>query len=127
MHEQRKDSRVPLRLELRWDGYSGRIPAVTSDISLGGCYVESLTPVTIGEILYFDFRPATSESLRLQGPVLYRHQNIGFGVRFTDLNARQERLKLILLSSPGNETRSLPGPILASPPHNTTTKPVCSG
>jgi hypothetical protein len=42
MREQRKDLRVPLRLEVRWNGFSGNLPAVTSDVSLGGCYIESL-------------------------------------------------------------------------------------
>ncbi len=104
MHEQRKDLRVPLRLEVRWNGFSGGAPAVTSDISLGGCYIESLYPVTIGDILDFDFRPATTGTLRLQGQVLYGHQNIGFGVRFTDLNARQQVLELLLPFGARNES-----------------------
>lgn len=108
MYEQRKDLRVPLRLEVRWNGFSGGTPAVTSDISLGGCYIESLYPVTIGDILDFDFRPATSKALRLRGQVLYSHQNIGFGVRFTDLNARQQVLELLVPSGRANESCTLP-------------------
>ena len=107
MYEQRKDLRVPLRLEVRWNGFSGRNAAITSDISLGGCYIESLYPVTIGDILDFDFRPATTEAVRLSGQVLYSHQNIGFGVRFMDLKARQQILQLLMSSAPANQSGNL--------------------
>lgn len=107
MQEQRKDLRVPLRLEVRWNGFSGGAPAVTSDISFGGCYIESLAPVSIGDILDFDFQPTTSETLRLRGQVLYGHQNIGFGVRFTDVNARLRILELLLPFGAGNEACQL--------------------
>ena len=107
MREQRKDLRVPLRLEVRWDGFSGSTAAVTSDVSLGGCYIESLSPVTVGDILDFDFQSTTNESMHLQGQVLYSHQNIGFGVRFTDLNARQQMLELLLPFGAGNESCKL--------------------
>ena len=100
MQEQRKDLRVPIRLEVRWDGFSGAVPAITSDISLGGCYIESLYPVTMGDILDFEFRPSTLAALQVQGQVLYSHPNIGFGVRFTDLRARQQILELLIPRAP---------------------------
>jgi hypothetical protein len=108
MYEQRKDLRMPLRLEVRWNGFSGGSSAVTSDISLGGCYIESLHPVAIGDILDFDFRPATSEALRLRGQVLYSHQNIGFGVRFMDFKSRQQILEVLMPSPPASESCNLP-------------------
>jgi hypothetical protein len=100
MEEQRKDFRVPIRLEVRWNGFSGGIPPITSDISLGGCYIESLFPVIIGDTLDFEFQPSTTRTLQVRGQILYRHPNIGFGVRFTDLNARQQILELIMPSAP---------------------------
>lgn len=108
MYEQRKDLRVPIRLEVRWNGFSGGSSAVTSDISLGGCYIESLHPVTIGDVLDFDFRSATSGALRLQGQVLYSHQNIGFGVRFMDFKSRQQILKVLMGSAAANDPSNLP-------------------
>ena len=100
MQEQRKDLRVPIRLEVRWEGFSGAVPAITSDISMGGCYIESLSPVTMGDILDFEFRPSTKAALQVQGQVLYSQPNIGFGVRFTDLSARQQILDLLVLQRP---------------------------
>lgn len=108
MYEQRKDFRVPLRLEVRWDGYSGGKSAVTSDISLGGCYIESLCPVNIGDVLNLDFLPANTEALQLQGQVLYSHQNVGFGVRFMDLQARKQIRDLLTPSGLTVDSCNLP-------------------
>lgn len=108
MCEQRKDFRVPLRLEVRWDGFSGGKPAITSDISLGGCYIESLYPVNIGDILDLDFLPANTEALRLQGQVLYCHQNVGFGVVFVDLQARQQVRDLLTPSGLTGDSCNFP-------------------
>jgi hypothetical protein len=47
--EQRKDARVPVRLEVQWPGWPSSCPDVASDVSLGGCYVESLNPVKVGD------------------------------------------------------------------------------
>jgi hypothetical protein len=103
MRERRKDVRVPKRLEVRWNGFSSCMPAVTADISLGGCYVESLHPVNTGDLLCFDFARAANQSLRLHGQVLYRHPNIGFGVRFTDSNAGERILDLLRPSAQESE------------------------
>jgi hypothetical protein len=51
--------------------------------------------------------PASKESLQLQGQVLYQHQNIGFGVRFTESRARQQMLELLLPFGAGNESSKL--------------------
>jgi len=108
MYEQRRDLRMPLRLEVRWTGFSGGASAVTSDISLGGCYIESVHQVTIGDILDFDFLPTTGEPLRLRGEVLYSHQNIGFGVRFMEFQSRKQILDVLMPGALANKPCKLP-------------------
>ena len=92
--ERRNAERVPFPLEARWEGQSGRHTARISDISLGGCYIESLGQVTVGESVSFEVQLPTGRWMRLRGTVAYQHSNMAFGVQFNDLS----ELELNLLS-----------------------------
>jgi len=86
MAERRSHERVALRLEARWVGLSGKHTASLIDLSAGGCYVESLAPVSVGEAIRLEVRLPTERWMALQGEVIYHHPNLGFGVRFNDLS-----------------------------------------
>jgi len=89
MPDQRKEPRMPLRLEVQWNGCEERVPDVTTDISLSGCYVESLNSVSVGEVLTLGLRLPSSDTLPLLCEVRYQHPTIGFGLRFLDLSSSQ--------------------------------------
>jgi hypothetical protein len=89
MKEHRKDTRVPVRLEVQWDGSSRRYPDVTSDVSLGGCYVESLNPVTVGDVVNLELCMPSNRTLPFSGEVRYYHPTIGFGIKFLQLTKFQ--------------------------------------
>ncbi|HYK19396.1 MAG TPA: PilZ domain-containing protein [Pyrinomonadaceae bacterium] len=89
MREQRENPRIPLRLEVRWHGCETRTSDVTTDVSLGGCYVESLNPVAVGEVLTLGFRLPFSETLPVRCEVRYHQPTIGFGLKFLQLSAFQ--------------------------------------
>lgn len=86
MDERRITDRVPLSLEVRWDSLSGRRSARISDISLTGCYVESLGQVTLGEQVRLEMQTPTGRWITLSGEVVHHDPNIGFGVRFASLS-----------------------------------------
>jgi PilZ domain len=86
MPDQRIEPRLPLRLEVQWNGCEERIPDVTSDLSLGGCYVESLNPVTVGDVLILGLRLPFSDTLPGRCEVRYHQPTIGFGLKFLDLS-----------------------------------------
>jgi hypothetical protein len=95
--EHRKDTRVSVRLEVEWGGWPSRCPDVTSDVSLGGCYVESLNPVEVGEVLNLSLCLPSSKTLRFRGEVRYHQPTIGFGLRFLELSPiEQATLKALL-------------------------------
>ncbi len=98
MKEQRLHSRVPLRLEVRWNG-SHTQPGITTDISRGGCYIESIVQVAVGEVLRFEFKLAPGCSVEFEGEVCYVHHTIGFGVRFRYLTDVQLQTLLQLIDS----------------------------
>lgn len=99
MREQRRHPRVPLRMEVRWNGASNTRPGITSDVSQGGCYIESMVQPTVGEVLWFEFQLAPGLTMDLYGQVLYGHRNIGFGVRFGQLTNAQLKMLLRLIGS----------------------------
>jgi len=86
MPDQRREPRLSLRLEVQWNGCDERIPDVTSDVSLGGCYVESLNPVFVGEVLSLGLRLPFGDTLPLRCEVRYHQPTIGFGLKFLNLS-----------------------------------------
>jgi hypothetical protein len=90
--EQRREERVPLILDVRWEGLSGAYAARISDISLGGCYVESIGQVTVGEEVRFEVQLPTGRWMRLKGVVVHHLSHLGFGVEFTGLTMMERNL-----------------------------------
>jgi len=87
MSERRREERVPLSLEVRWESLSGRhASARISDISLSGCYVEALAQVTMREKVQLEVLLPTGRWLALRGHIVYIHPNMGFGLRFDELS-----------------------------------------
>lgn len=84
-NESRRYKRLPLILEVRLESLSGHHNARTGDISLGGCYIETLGTVKPGEHIGFDVQLPTGRWIRLGGEVVYYLSNMGFGVRFKDI------------------------------------------
>ncbi|MBV9958284.1 MAG: PilZ domain-containing protein [Acidobacteria bacterium] len=90
--ERRNHERVLLPLEVRWEGQSGRHTARISDISLGGCFIESLGQVSDGERIRFQIQMPTGNWMPLSGLVVYSYPNIGFGVRFREVSEAERDL-----------------------------------
>ena len=96
--EQRKDTRVPVRIEVEWaalpgrslDALSSRCPDVTSDVSLGGCYIESLNLVKVGQVLNLRLCLPSNKSLKFRGEVRYHQPTIGFGLKFLELSPSEQ-------------------------------------
>ncbi|HMF55705.1 MAG TPA: PilZ domain-containing protein [Pyrinomonadaceae bacterium] len=82
----RDNERAQLPLEVRWHGLSGKHAARTSDISMGGCYIESLAQVSVGERILFEIQLPSGRWIPLSGNVVHHHTGMGFGVRFSLLS-----------------------------------------
>ena len=91
-NERREGERVPLPLEARLESASGKHPVRISDISLNGCYIETLGQVSVGERVRFEIQVPTGQWMRLSGEVAYTHSNIGFGVRFVGLSDSKRKV-----------------------------------
>ena len=87
----REHERTTYLTETIIEASSGRHPARISDISTGGCYIDSIVEVTVGDPISFEINRSGDESLQFSGTVAYRLSGMGFGVKYAQLNAAQDR------------------------------------
>ena len=107
MDERRSRKRWDVSLDAVWDGKSGNYTARITDLSDGGCYMDSLSEVTIGEVLTLKLSLPNGEWLELRGEVAHHTPPVGFGVRFVNLSAEQlESLRNFI-----EHLRGLPRPV----------------
>ena len=97
--ERREESRKDISLEVRWEGGAGRHPARVTDLSLGGCYLDTLGGVTVGEIISLEIKLPSGEWLALRGTVAFHHPGLGFSVCFTFLTEDEEQQLAELINS----------------------------
>jgi hypothetical protein len=88
--ERREEERKEITLDVRWEGGAGRHPARISDLSLGGCYLDTLGGVEVGEVISLEIKLPSGEWLPLRGTVAFYHPGLGFSVCFTFLTDEEQ-------------------------------------
>lgn len=95
--ERRLTQRIKVNIRARWEGPRTRRDGTVTDISTAGCFiltedfgVEKREPVKVELLL-----PAGV--ITLWGHVIYKAEEIGFGVRFAPNNPEAERKRLEFL------------------------------
>jgi hypothetical protein len=81
----RKEERIAYLKEVELEFASGKRAARISDISMGGCYIDTIAQVPMGEVLTVQLSTVTGASLQFKGKVAYLLEGFGFGVEFTEL------------------------------------------
>jgi hypothetical protein len=79
---------MEVSLEAVWDGHGNR-PARITDLSEGGCFVDTTGESYIGEQLTFRVQKPDGTWLELTGEVAHQHIPVGFGLHFTNLTDEQ--------------------------------------
>ena len=80
----RKYHRFSQMIEIHLESDSGRHEAHISDISLGGCFVDSIAAAKEGEVVRFDLT-MEERSFHLVGEVAYVFPGNGYGIKFTEI------------------------------------------
>jgi len=97
MDDRRAKPRLSVNLDAVWDGTEGKHAARITDLSEGGCYMDTVGEVMSGEIVCFRVLLADGDWLYLEGEVKHHRQKLGFGVQFVDLNEEQlDKLRWLL-------------------------------
>lgn len=87
---RRSDERVPTNLQAKWEGLTGGHEARIVDISLGGCFVNTVRRVDMGEVIVLEIKLPTGEWLELRGEVTSYQEGVGFGLLFSFLTDDEE-------------------------------------
>lgn len=88
---RRSDERVATNLSARWGGLAGDHEGRIEDLSLGGCFVNTVGRVDVGEIVSVEIKLPSGEWLPLRGEVASYQLGIGFGLVFSFLTEDEEQ------------------------------------
>ena len=95
--DRRTEKRWDVCLDAVWEGESGRYTARVTDLSEGGCYIDTLSQASVGELVNFKLLLPGGDWLYLRGEVAHRTPPLGFGVRFVDLSEGDlEKLRALI-------------------------------
>src|ERR1700752_1521954 len=98
MDDRRSRPRLSVHLDAVWQADEERHSARVTDLSDGGCYLDTVGEVMTGEIVAFRVLLSDGDWLYLEGEVKHHRHGFGFGVQFVDLNEKQqEKLNGLLL------------------------------
>ncbi|MEO7674663.1 MAG: PilZ domain-containing protein [Pyrinomonadaceae bacterium] len=86
----RQDKRIGVPLEVVLESSSGKREVRISDLSMGGCYIDSIAGVSQGENVRFTLSLPGRGAAELSGTVVYVHDGIGFGLQFSALSDEQQ-------------------------------------
>jgi c-di-GMP-binding flagellar brake protein YcgR len=80
--ERRKHPRfsITLPVEVHTEGGHAAFRCITSDLSLGGCYIETLEPFPVGTTL--DLKLRIEDTLHIQAKVITAYPQVGNGMQF---------------------------------------------
>jgi hypothetical protein len=96
MDDRRAKQRLSVTLDAMWDSSTQAQSARITNLSEGGCFMDSVGEVKRGEIVGFRVLLPDDDWLYLEGEVRH-HGPEGFGVQFVDLNEEQtEKLQWLL-------------------------------
>lgn len=97
MVERREKPRLRVSLDAMWDSSTEAHSARVTDLSEGGCFLDSVGEVREGEIVGFRVLLPGDDWLYLEGEVRHYTPGRGFGVKFVELNEEQHENLLRLL------------------------------
>lgn len=83
--ERRQHKRVARPFEGSWRGSSGASSCRISDVSLGGCFVQTLATPTAGDETLVTITFGKDLSMTFVGKVAYVEPQMGFAVKFNEL------------------------------------------
>lgn len=99
----RKLNRINVSLDIMLEWASGQRQARISDISLGGCFIDTLANLRAGEAVKFMMKVSEGEWMEFAGQVRYALPGFGFGVLFAPLSDEQRSvIEHLILMHNGN-------------------------
>lgn len=98
-----QNEKVNVSLDVVWHGTAGKFDARLGEISMDGCFIDSMGQEIVGETINFKARLPSGIWITLQGEVTYQEYPIGFEVRFTNLTEENKRLLTKVIAAHGGK------------------------
>jgi hypothetical protein len=109
MDDRRAKPRLQVSLDAMWDSSTEAHSARVTDLSEGGCFLDSVGEVRLGEIVGFRILLPDEDWLYLEGEVRHYSAGRGFGVQFVELNEEQkEKLQELIKRASTSSAASVP-------------------
>jgi hypothetical protein len=89
-NERRGAARLVGPFEGSWDGASGRRECRITDLSVGGCFIDTLATQPVGARIRVELT-LRGRAFQLPGEVVYVDRVQGFAVKFLDEDAPERR------------------------------------
>lgn len=89
--EKRSDQRVVVNLPTKWRGVTGMHEGRIEDLSINGCFVNTVGAVDVGEIVSLLIKLPSDQWLTLRGKVMTSQQMVGFGLSFSILDDKEQQ------------------------------------
>lgn len=97
--ERRLARRYAITIDIEWEGMVGRQQGTISDVSMLGCFVLCSGEVENGETVKLFFPVANGMKVQFWCEIVNHVFEIGFGVRFIELNEPQKEFLRSLINS----------------------------
>jgi hypothetical protein len=97
--ERRTNKRKRLLLEAKWKSMSSTHEARVDDLSLGGCFVDTVGRVELKERVELEIRLPSGDWLSLRGQIASYQPGVGFGMSFSSLSRDEVAALKDLMSS----------------------------
>jgi c-di-GMP-binding flagellar brake protein YcgR len=85
MEERRRYKRVSFFTEVEWGVYGAKFEGKISDLSVGGAYIDTLSPCPEGSEITMRFQLPNGKQLMLKGVVKTSFAGMGMGIEFINL------------------------------------------
>ena len=106
--ERRRYPRIPVEIFIEYEALEQFFKDYVTNISRGGIFIQTETPLPIGTKLYIRFLlPGSQEVIKTEGEVVWRSEEgkqRGMGVAFKKLDREaRDRVEAIVLQAWGDE------------------------
>jgi hypothetical protein len=101
---------VSSSLGVLWGGRLSDNHALATDVSLGGCYVETVGRVGVGEPIALDMMLSPRTQVSLRGEVAHGQWPMGFGLRYVGLtDGERASISRLVAGGSGDDRHQRPG------------------
>lgn len=106
----RREPRYPFiaSAELLEENSGSRMSTRISDLSLGGCYVDTVNPLPDGTLVRLKIFTQT-HSFEAPATVVYSHTHLGMGMKFGDVQPKHEEVLRLWLPDAAEQAQGAHG------------------